>query len=316
LWYIIYKTILGHSNESSTYISSPSSNNYGGKDTSLTEAIKEYKWSNDDGKTYEGNPLSFIFSTNSDGDVNGINVDEWVSNPDEHYLNIHSKIQAVSSDLTSFFDAQNVDVAGSRSIFKTGDDIALGDAATHSKEFAYAGREYGPRNVPLSLRELEAALMGIKYNVDNNFVFESKTYATSGKFGKVERDEDGVIVAGGSLYQMHRDYNADIKNPNTVFKMGADNTGDAGRDATFGDLNNTKEVHASGIEIYLLDNKNKRTDKKKTAGMPLLVENYGKSVTLDEEQGHYTGADVYMAADGTWRYKAEHMRLPILRSRY
>lgn len=316
LWYIIYKTILGHSNESTTYISLPSSSNYGDKDTSLAEAVKEYKWSNDDGKTYKGSPLSFIFNTNDDGNVNGVSVDEWVSNPDEHYINVHSKIQSVSSDLTSFFDAQNEDVAGSRSIFKTGDDIALGDAATHSKEFAYAGREYGPRNVPLSLRELEAAIMGIKYNVDNNFVFEAKTYTTSGKFGKVEKDEEGVIIAGGSLYQMHRDYNADIKNPNTVFKMGADNTGDAGRDATFGDLNNLKEVHASGIEIYLLDNKNKRTNKKKTSGMPLLVENYGKSVTLDEEQGHYTGADVYMAADGTWRYKAEHMRLPILRSRY
>lgn len=316
LWYIIYKTILGHSNESTTYISLPSSSNYGGKDTSLAEAVKEYKWSNDDGKTYKGSPLSFIFNTNDDGNVNGVSVDEWVSNPDEHYINVHSKIQSVSSDLTSFFDAQNEDVAGSRSIFKTGDDIALGDAATHSKEFAYAGREYGPRNVPLSLRELEAAIMGIKYNVDNNFMFEAKTYTTSGKFGKVEKDEEGVIVAGGSLYQMHRDYNADIKNPNTVFKMGADNTGDNGRDATFGDLNNLKEVHASGIEIYLLDNKNKRTNKKKTSGMPLLVENYGKSVTLDEEQGYYTGADVYMAADGTWRYKAEHMRLPILRSRY
>lgn len=316
LWYIIYKTILGHSNESTTYISLPSSSNYGGKDTSLAEAVKEYKWSNDDGKTYKGSPLSFIFNTNDDGNVNGVSVDEWVSNPDEHYINVHSKIQSVSSDLTSFFDAQNEDVAGSRSIFKTGDDIALGDAATHSKEFAYAGREYGPRNVPLSLRELEAAIMGIKYNVDNNFVFEAKTYTTSGKFGKVEKDEEGVIVAGGSLYQMHRDYNADIKNPNTVFKMGADNTGDAGRDASFGDLNNLKEVHASGIEVYLLDNKNKRTNKKKISGMPLLVENYGKSVTLDEEQGHYTGADVYMAADGTWRYKAEHMRLPILRSRY
>lgn len=316
LWYIIYKTILGHSNESTTYISLPSSSNYGGKDTSLAEAVKEYKWSNDDGKTYKGSPLSFIFNTNDDGNVNGVSVDEWVSNPDEHYINVHSKIQSVSSDLTSFFDAQNEDVAGSRSIFKTGDDIALGDAATHSKEFAYAGREYGPRNVPLSLRELEAAIMGIKYNVDNNFVFEAKTYTTSGKFGKVEKDEEGVIVAGGSLYQMHRDYNADIKNPNTVFKMGADNTGDAGRDATFGDLNNLKEVHASGIGVYLLDNKNKRTNKKKTSGMPLLVENYGKSVTLNEEQGHYTGADVYMAADGTWRYKAEHMRLPILRSRY
>ena len=50
--------------------------------------------------------------------------------------------------------------------------------------------------------------------------------------------------------------------------------------------------------------------------MPLLVRNYGKSVYLSEEFGSYSGADIYMAADGTWRYKAEHSRVPILRSRY
>lgn len=317
LWYIIYKTILGHSNESSEVISLPKSNNYGSGDTSLFEATKEYKWTDDEAGNIKGSPLSFLFKTNDKGEVNGIDVDEWVANPDEHFINVHTQIQRISTDITTFFDEQNPDIKHSRDIFHTGDDIALGDAQTHTKdEITAKGREYGPRNVPLSLRELEAAMMGIKYNVDNNFIFDSKTYAVTGMFGKVEKDKKGVIVAGGSLYQMHRDYNANVTNPNTVFKMGADNNGDNGRDATFGDLNNQKEHHTNGTTVYLLDKKNKRTNVEKTSGMPLLVENYGKSVTLASEQGEYTGADVYMAADGTWRYKAEHMRTPILRSRY
>lgn len=317
LWYIIYKTILGHSNESSNVISFPQSNNYGSGDTSLFEATKEYKWTDDEAGNVKGSPLSFLFKTNDNGEVNGIAVDEWVANPDEHFINVHTQIQRISTDITKFFDAQNPDVAKSRDIFNTGDDIALGNAQTHTKDTITAkDREYGPRNVPLSLRELEAAIMGIKYNVDNNFIFDSKTYAVTGKFGKIEKDDDGVIIAGGSLYQMHRDYNANVTSPNTVFKMGADNTGDIGRDATFDDLNNQKEYHKDNTKVYLLDKKNKRTKNEKTSGMPLLVENYGKSASLASEQGEYTGSDVYMAADGTWRYKAEHMRIPILRSRY
>lgn len=317
LWYIIYKTILGHSNESSNVISFPQSNNYGSGDTSLFEATKEYKWTDDEAGNVKGSPLSFLFKTNDNGEVNGIAVDEWVANPDEHFINVHTQIQRISTDITKFFDAQNPDVAKSRDIFNTGDDIALGNAQTHTKDTITAkDREYGPRNVPLSLRELEAAIMGIKYNVDNNFIFDSKTYAVTGKFGKIEKDDDGVIIAGGSLYQMHRDYNANVTSPNTVFKMGADNTGDIGRDAAFGDLNNQKEYHKDNTKLYLLDKKNKRTKNEKTSGMPLLVENYGKSASLASEQGEYTGSDVYMAADGTWRYKAEHMRIPILRSRY
>lgn len=317
LWYIIYKTILGHSNESSNVVSFPQSNNYGSGDTSLFEATKEYKWTDDKAGNVKGSPLSFLFKTNDNGEVNGIAVDEWVANPDEHFINVHTQIQRISTDITKFFDAQNPDIAKSRDIFNTGDDIALGNAQTHTKDTITAkDREYGPRSVPLSLRELEAAIMGIKYNVDNNFIFDSKTYAVTGKFGKIEKDDNGAIIAGGSLYQMHRDYNADVTSPNTVFKMGADNTGDNGRDATFGDLNNQKEYHKDHTKVYLLDKKNKRTEIEKTSGMPLLVENYGKSASLATEQGEYTGSDVYMAADGTWRYKAEHMRTPILRSRY
>ena len=198
LWYIIYKTILGHSNESSNVISIPHSDNYGNGDTSLFEATKEYNWADDEAGNIKGSPLSFLFKTNDKGEVNGIDVDEWVANPDEHYINVHTKIQRISTDITKFFDEQNPDIEHSRDIFHTGDGIELGNAQTHTIGAKTAtGGEYGPRNVPLSLRELEAAMMGIKYNVDNNFIFDSKTYAVTGMFGKVEKDKKGVIVAGG-----------------------------------------------------------------------------------------------------------------------
>lgn len=316
LWYIIWKLVLGHSNENTDIISSPIGE-YFTKDTALSEAASQFTWSQD-GKTIKGNPIDYAFTTNDRGEVNGIKVTEWVSNPTALSINVDRYVKTTSDVINTFFDAQAADEDKlSRGIFKTGGDIALGDGSTHTKQFfTGVNQEYGPRSNPLSLRELEAAILGVKYNLDNNFIFDSKTYALTGKFGKVDKDEDGTVIAGGSLYQMHRDYNADIANPNTVFKMGVKAGDESGRDATFGDLNGIEELHASGVKVYLLDEKHKRTTKVKTSGMPLLVENYGKSVSLAAEQGEYTGSDVYMAADGTWRYKAEHTRLPILRSRY
>lgn len=312
IWYIIYKLVLGHSDESSSIISTPKSSYYMGKDTSLREAASQFTWSQD-GSTIKGNPIDYAFSQNSDGETNGISVTEWVTNPEETNLHIDRKISDTSDIINTFFDAQNAADKGSRSIYQTGGEIALKTKSTYNIEnFTASDQEYGPRSVPLSLRELEAAILGVKYNVDNNFIFNSKTYAVTGKFGKVEKDENDTIIAAGSLYQLHREYNGDVANPNTVFKLGGvKNT----EDASFGDLNGKTELNGK-IPVYLLDKNHKRTTTIKSSSMPLMVENYGKSVTLSSEQGEYTGADVYMAADGTWRYKAEHMRLPILRSRY
>ena len=150
-------------------------------------------------------------------------------------------------------------------------------------------------------------------------MFASKTYAVTGKFGKRLVDEENNILSGGSLYQMHRDYNADVENPNTYFELGGKRDGASGYDITAGDLNGEQEVNTEGpspIPVYILDKNLKRTKVTNITQLPIMVSNYGKSELLSAEQGKYTGADVYMAADGTWRYKAEHMRLPILRSRY
>ena len=321
LWYIIYKLILGVNKDSTTYIASPVGDDYGDVDSSLTEATNQFTWTSDSG-TITGSPINFSFKKDSEtGVINGITVDEWVANPNGFSINVHSFAKNISDKVNKYYSEYYND--DSRNIYNTIEQIAFGNEDVHQKAgLTGINQEYGPRSVPLSLRELEAAIMGVKYNVDNNSAFNYKTYAITGKYGVIKKDDNGVIISGGSLFQMHRDYNADFENPNTYFKMGAKSNEDDGRDAIFGDLNGVEEVHSNGTPLYMLDNNHKRivlsngSLKKKTSGMPLLASNYGKSETLAKEQGEYDGADVYMAADGTWRYRAEHTRIPILRSRY
>ena len=324
IWYIIKKLISGQPAASyvrdSDNISSPY-NEHATNSTTLTEAVNaQYKI---DSVTLD--PIDFEYTTDDNGDVSGIGIKEFTVQPEKVEHHIYSLLKVVSNRINSFYEQQNkIDSAlteskegivysgNSRDITRTGEDLILG--TTKMAQSSLANNEYGPRSsAPLSLRELEAAILGNKYNIENNFMFISKTYAVTGKFGKQLEDENKNIISAGSLYQFHRDYNADVENPNTYFKIGA--TDDNGRDATFGDLNGQVEK-INSIDVYLLDEHNRRTDKVKQGVMPLLVENYGKSALLKAEQGSYTGADVYLAADGTWRYKAEHMRLPILRSRY
>lgn len=324
IWYIIKKLISGQPAASyvrdSDNISSPY-NEHATNSTTLTEAVNaQYKI---DSVTLD--PIDFEYTTDDNGDVSGISIKEFTVQPEKVEHHIYNLLKVVSNRINSFYEQQNeIDSAlteskegivysgNSRDITRTGEDLILG--TTKMAQSSLANNEYGPRSsAPLSLRELEAAILGNKYNIENNFMFISKTYAVTGKFGKQLEDENKNIISAGSLYQFHRDYNADVENPNTYFKMGA--TDDDGRDATFGDLNGQVEK-INSIDVYLLDEHNRRTDKIKQGVMPLLVENYGKSALLEAEQGSYTGADVYLAADGTWRYKAEHMRLPILRSRY
>lgn len=323
LWYIIKKLISGQPaaeySRDNDHVASPFSEN-ATNSTILEEAVQAQY--NIDGITID--PIDFEYeSTNNE--ITGIKVKEFTVQPDKVEHHVYKLLKVISTRINTFYESQNeiddtitetddgkIYNGASRDITRTGENLVIG--TTKMSQLSLSDSEYGPRSeAPLSLRELEAAMLGNKYNIENNFMFIAKTYAVTGKFGKKVEDDEGNIISAGSLYQMHRDYNAQVESPNTYFKMGA--TGDEGRDATFGDLNGETEK-VGDIDVYLLDENNRRTTTVKTSSMPLLVENYGKSHLLAQEQGEYTGADIYMAADGTWRYKAEHMRLPILRSRY
>lgn len=173
-----------------------------------------------------------------------------------------------------------------------------------------------PRSAPLSMRELESRILGNKYEIIKNYRYISTNFGIVGPLGLIRRDKDGTLINAGSLYQFHRDYNFNHYNPNTHFNLNGEgekaysddgewNT-KSGLDAEFSDITNNEE---DGLLLY-------NSDTPKTSKRPLLVENYGKSVYLDEEGEEYSGADIYLSAIGDWRYKAEHLRAPILRSRY
>ena len=326
LWYIIKKLISGQLEQSVSRDNLPlaTPHNKIAMETTLTEVVKsQYKPADN-----LLDPIDFSYTFNK-GDITGIDLKEYVVQPETIKHKVYSLLQVVSTRINTFYEQQNnlteddhkltldkddtIFYTGrSRRLTRTGENIIIGTTVMDKKSIP--DTEYGPRaKAPLSLRELEAAILGNKYNIENDFMFISKTYAVTGKFGKIEKDSDDNIVSGGSLYQMHRDYNANVENPNTYFKLGGD--GVNGQDATFGDLGGIQEMNGS-IPVYLLDKNNKRTNIPHKLKMPRLVENYGKSPLLYAEYGRYSGADIFMAADGTWRYKMEHMRLPVLRSRY
>lgn len=332
LWYIVKKIISGEPLHGSIPSNIALPNNEVAEDTTLKEAIMAQYKQSFDGVSKAIDPIDFAYEYDENGKINKVSVKEFVVQPENITHKIYTLLAAVSARLNKFYNenvALNDDfttdeesgivtyTGNSRALNRVGDYI-LG--TTKMETASNADNEYGPRaSAPLSLRELEAAILGNKYNIENNFVFASKTYAVTGKFGKRLEDEEHNITSGGSLYQMHRDYNADVENPNTYFELGGKKDGTSGYDITAGDLNGEQEVNTEGpgvIPVYILDKNLKITSEINKTQLPIMASNYGASELLHAEQGKYTGADVYMAADGTWRYKAEHMRLPILRSRY
>lgn len=75
------------------------------------------------------------------------------------------------------------------------------------------------RDVPLSLRELEARFMQLKFNFIEFARFVIENYATTSILTHVKTDEsDPHQSTAGGLYQLHKDYNGDCENPNTLYE--------------------------------------------------------------------------------------------------
>ena len=316
------------------------------QDTILSAATNEYDF------TLKGT------DTNVTGDITNVDVEYdsenkqykvspigYVNNNNQIKYNIFDALKRISRAVTTF-DLKPENVT-SREITNFTAWSKLYNEEDEEKDARVADTEevavnptsnniWQPRNdAPYSLRELEALNQGNKYNIITLARFVEENYTVAGGLGylyKNDEDEEsigtegGIIQAGGSLYQFHREYNYKVSNPNTFFRKngankplfnedGTKNITDSGSDATFNDLTSPDHTDESTIKIY--NPKAPFTEGKiKTSKMPLLVENYGKSVYLNTDFGDYSGADIYMAADGTWRYKSEHSRIPILRSRY
>lgn len=156
---------------------------------------------------------------------------------------------------------------------------------------------WGPRPAPYSLRELEAMIKAQKFNFETFARFIKETFGITGRYGKVVEptETDKSNVAAGSLYQFHKDFNFNQKYPNTWFS----------RDGRFDTKSGTPAI---------FDDKDSRVQ-----GAPKNFKNhadYGTAENLRELQSEYGADDVYLAADGTWRYVFDHVRVPILKCEY
>ena len=164
---------------------------------------------------------------------------------------------------------------------------------------------WAPRAVPYSLRELEAMIMGNKYNIITQARFVKENFAVTGGLGKKlgENPNDMSNFTSGSLYQMHKNYNFDVANPNTFYNSAGTNSGF--------DLDN-QIIGASAT----IDDIDWRTQEAKADGHIRYVENYGTSNALSVDQETFSSSDVYLSAYGDWRYISDHNRIPILRGEW
>lgn len=259
-------------------------------------------------QTYIGDPIDFEI-TDVEGNAEAIQVTEFITQPEEITYHIFNKIVEMSNKATTYQneDENSVDTYGQTTVSNY-----FGNRKIPTFKENTSGTTWAPRVSPMSLRELEAAILGNKYNIINNFNFMVENFAVTGGLSKIVKDEDDNILSAGGLYQFHRDYNFNVSNPNTFFEKDGEGTSvdgiQHGLDAIFSDLAAPDAVPEK--DITLIDG------SKKLSKMPLLRENYGLSPLLKEEIGDYEGSEVFLAADGTWRYVGEHLRAPILRSRY
>lgn len=314
LWYIVKKMISGQDvNEVKNLTTLKSIVGEKGKTTTLTEVVEGQYGFTDDATSIFGDPIDFEMSKEA------CTLKEYVVQPVAFKHKVYS-LSKKYADYIRKFAKDNTQEATFGLLSLTGKDYhtdpeaALNIAEDGLEDVSASGKYLGPRSTaPLSLRELEAIALGNKFNIENNFIYSAKTFGVTGKFGKQVKNTEDKIISGGSLYQFHRDYNGKVDDPNTYFAFEGDGTELKGTDAVFNDLENPIVPE---VDLPLLDENFKKSGKTKTYKAPLLVVNYGNSSLLSKEQGEYTGAEVYLSAEGTWRHKNEHVRLPILRSRY
>lgn len=301
------------------------------QDTRLKDSVDaEFKFTykgNTSNQVVYGDVLETVCNLESINDKQVLNVNptKVINNNDGIQYRLFDALNHLSTEITTFDEADKEENKRSITNFTAWEDSShSNDRVVKNNAVVTNAAYWSPRKeAPYSLRELEAIILGNKYNLVSFARFIKENYTVAGKLGYVDRipsetSDKTWISAAGSLYQFHRDYNFNVADPNTFFKL--DGKGDplsekgntdkhVGMDATFNDLLSVDATKEDNLCLY-------DSDIKKTSKRPLLVANYGKSEFLPETEGAYYGSDVYLAADGTWRYKAEHMRLPILRSEY
>ena len=142
--------------------------------------------------------------------------------------------------------------------------------------------DWGPRAQPYSLRELEAAVKNIQYNNELavNFILANKV--STGNTGNATYT--GEANPQGTLYQLHIGYNPDLDNAEGATPV-----------TKWADYTNC-EVPMDGASSYGNE-------------LPGSTTAYNRLLNIPQQ-------DVYLSAEGKWRYLFDHIRLPVLTETY
>lgn len=282
------------------------------KDTRLTVVpTTEYSFTYDS-KTVYGDIVGLDVSVDKESNQT-IKVSKYVNSNDSIVYGIYSSLKHLSDNITTFdYTDKDDDGHKEREIynFTAWNTINNDDTdVTKDGDIVIDKSLWQPRSAPYSLRELEALIKGNKFNLITLARFIKENFGVTGRLGKVTTtgeilswlslDENNKTIqksltvtddniARGSLYQFHKDYNFNVAKPNTWFNQEGEGTYESGTGAVF---DGTRFSESTDL-------------------------NYGDADSINRNQAKYSSSDVYMAADGTWRYVFDHVRLPIVKVDY
>lgn len=293
--------------------SSPSNLNRNNSNSTRLDIVPTTEYSFDyNGKKVYGDIVGINVGVDDDKNQT-IKISNYVNSNDAIVYGIYSSLKHLSDNITTFdYTDKDDDGHKEREIynFTAWNTVANDDTdVTKDQDIVVDKSLWKPRNAPYSLRELEALIKGNKFNLITLARFIKENFGVTGRLGKVTSSGDVLKwhtldennknyvkeltvtednITRGSLYQFHKDYNFDVAHPNTWFNQEGEGTPDSGIGAVF---DGTRFSDATDLT-------------------------YGDSDSINRDQAKYSSSDVYLAADGTYRYLFDHVRLPIINVDY
>ena len=292
------------------------------KDTRLVEITNnEFKFLYEKDETHKkGDPIRVAIAPNSENRESLI-VEMFVNNNDTIKYTIYEAIHRLDKSVVKWDKSAQTIEDKTRSVkqftpwkINSRDSVESDKVLENNIE---TGEEWAPRKIPLSLRELEAGVLQNKFNIISLARYLKENFMVSGKLGRTIENtlpygsEEDVIVqtSAGSIYQAHKDYNYIVDNPNTVFNINREN-------ATDDILDNGSNLYLGRGAIFADGDYRGRIEYSSE----LFNSRYDEAVYSTGQRYHsvngYELSEVYLAADGTWRYIHDHVRSPILKTKY
>jgi hypothetical protein len=206
-------------------------------------------------------------------------VNSFVSNPKAIKYNILTELENLSKEIIG--DKSDRDIKNFLPWMISEDGTFQTDSVEENTAITVGF--WSARNNPLSLTEAELWIKMLRYNFISQARFVKENFVVDGGLGRKTNTTDEISKTAGSLYQLHNKYNFKVNDPNTIVDV-------------------TKIIYDPEGN-YLNDNVVVLRDNQY---------NYGSSKELPESSKAFSTSDVYLAADGTWRYLFDHVRVPVL----